>query len=158
MQNKKLLYILLPVVVVVWGLIIFKVVDALSDDEAPVLSHQPEVVATKQSGFTHELALNYPDPFLGKSKRSEPKKVTVKKKAPTRTKKKKEAPKVQAPKLRYNGRIENRESSDERHLIAVNGSAHIISLGEEVDGVKLEKVYADSVLFKWNNEKIYVRR
>ncbi len=158
MQNKKLLYILLPVVVVVWGLIIFKIIDALSEDEVPVLNRQPEVVAMKQSDFKYELALNYPDPFLGKSKRSEPKKVTDKKKAPTLTKKKRETPKVQAPKLRYNGRIENRESSDERHLIAVNGNAHIISLGEEVDGVKLEKVYADSVLFKWNNEKIYVRR
>ena len=158
MQNKKLLYILVPVVVMVWGVIIFKVIDAVSDDEIPVLNRQTEVVTTKRPDVSYELALNYPDPFLGRSRRSVSKKATVKKKAPARTRKKKEPPKVQAPDMRYNGRIENRESSDERHLISLNGSAHIISLGEVVEGVKLEKVFADSVLFRWNNEKIYVRR
>lgn len=157
----KRLYILIPLVVIIWGLIIYKAVDALSTEPVVVenqIQDTPKASSPKKERILH---LNYSDPFLGTT----PQKQVVKAKPVSKRqpkiaerKRKKQEPKVSLPKLRYNGMVENHGSGSERHLVAVNGSTRIVTIGEDIDGVKLEKVYADSVLFTWNSEKIFIRK
>ncbi len=158
MNERKRMFILIPILILVWGLVIYHVYDAVSDDVTPIVQTNEAYVAIPEKLVEFELALNYPDPFL---QTAMAKPVVVAKKSPTRTNKRKPEKRVQTvpkPALRYSGRIENLESNEERHLISVNGNPQIVTLGQEVDGVVLKKVFADSVEFKWNKETIFVRR
>lgn len=158
MSERKRMFVLIPVLILVWGMVIYRVYDAIKDDT--ILKEEAELlqVPVQEKKSDHELALDYPDPFL---KTAVAKPVVVVKNVSAKKVERKPEKKVQTvpkPVLRYSGRVENRESKKERHLISVNGNPHIVSVGEEIDGVALKKVFVDSVEFKWNKETIFVRR
>lgn len=161
MDEKKGLYVLGPLVVIIWAVLIYKFMDAFADDPPMITEEIKEPDVIRKPKKERILKLNYPDPFLG---RSVPRKTVAdarprpNKPAKKQSKERKKQPKELAPKLRYNGRVENHGSGSERHLVAVNGSTRIVAIGEDVDGVKLERVYQDSVMFSWNKQKIFVRR
>ena len=149
MKNKKLMFVLLPVVVVVWGVIIYRVVNAMMDDEPTVLETISVSNRIQKEVIRYELALNYSDPFLGPSRVvSRPKKSTKKVSKPRKRTVKQAT--VKRPIIRYNGRIENTSSNEARHLISVDGQSHIVTLEQDIAGVVLKKVFTDSVQFKWN--------
>lgn len=158
MKNRKVIFVLLPLVVVVWGVIIYRVVVVMNGGNPPVGDAISMTQEPKTETINYQLALNYADPFLGTRQLPKPApKVQVTKHRP-RKQKKSVSKKVSIPALRYNGRVENRTSNEERHMISVNGKAHIITIGNEIDGVVLKRVFSDSVEFKWNKETIYVKR
>ncbi len=160
MANRKVILFLLPLVLIIWGVIIYRIINAIADHELPVAEEIHRTAPPKKGQVQFTLALNYPDPFLGTPKpRSKPasKETKVTQTKPKKVLEKKVTSPSQ-PVLRYNGRVENRSSNQERHLISLNGNPHIVTIGQEVDGVVLKKVYQDSVQFKWNKETIFVRR
>lgn len=164
MDRKKAIWILGPAVLLIWGLIIYKVVSSLSGPSQDNVSVQAAPVAPRTVDTVHPLLLNYPDPFLRKeAPRPAPSAAPSVKAAPVKNppqRKKEEKKEVQRarPVLRYHGRVENTASKDERHLVLVNGQSHIVTLGQEVDGVALKRVYADSVEFLWEKERIFIRK
>lgn len=163
MDRKKAIWILGPAVLLIWGLIIYKVLSSLSgppQGKVPVHAAPP---APRMADTVHPLLLNYPDPFLRKeSTRPDPSaapfvKVAAVKNSPQRKKEKKEVERAR-PLLRYHGRVENTASKNERHLVLVNGQSHIVTLGQTVDGVALKRIYTDSVEFLWEKERIFIRK
>jgi len=159
MGNRKAIWVLVPLVAAVWGVIIYKVVVHLSDKGVTRASEAQKLIEPMVEQQAYTLALNYPDPFL----RTVQKPVQARPAAPpaNRTKEKKPVRPIADPKrpvLRYSGRVENRDSKAERHLILVNGVSHIVTIGQDVDGVVLRKVFQDSVQFNWEKETLYVRK
>ncbi|MBI1286285.1 MAG: hypothetical protein GC178_01790 [Flavobacteriales bacterium] len=159
MKDKKTLVVLIPALIIVWGMIIYRLVETFSEDDPTVEIFARTEAPVESEHITYALQLDYPDPFL----KAEIRKAVVKdvKKSSTKPQKKPVQRKVRetpAPKLRYNGRVENRTSNEERHLISINGNPHIVALNELVDEVTLQKVFTDSVQFRWNKETIYVKR
>ena len=67
MKNKKLTYyILIPAVLVVWGLIIYKIVMRDNDQIRPTdLSGYSKKAQSVIGKSTYQLLNNYPDPFSG---------------------------------------------------------------------------------------------
>jgi hypothetical protein len=66
MKNKRIIYFLLPAVLIIWGLIIFRAVAFLNRNDRINYKKTSEGLKTQLTGNvdTFSLLLNYPDTFL----------------------------------------------------------------------------------------------
>ncbi len=65
MKNKKLTYILLPVVIFIWGLIIYRIIDFKKEKNIPIHNRNITLTDTiKENTSQYRLMVNYSDPFL----------------------------------------------------------------------------------------------
>lgn len=165
MKNKKLTYILLPAVIVVWILVIvnlikgFKKPDIDSDDIV-----MPRYINKSDSVETvYRLNLKYSDPFL-KDRIAVTKptsSVSIEKKinsrVNTRLSERNRRPKrVVWPEIIYFGLV---ESEKVMGLIQVNGKKHIAESGDEIAEITVSKVYPDSVFMEYEKElKTFIKK
>ena len=158
-KNKKLTYILLPSVLLIWAVVIYQLVDFTKPKEQIYASNNIQEQKSKQIlTDTLRLSLAYSDPFLGRklirfeqSQSSLPKPMTIPVSLPPTTynpvKQVVEAPKTIWPKLKYGGII------NQNALLKVNNSQHILKVGEEVQELKILKIHEDSLLLSFKKEK-----
>jgi len=70
MKNRKTLYILIPSVALIWGLIIWKVLD-FEKEEILISSHGLSINEVGKVDTTHyKLTINYGDPFLRRARQT----------------------------------------------------------------------------------------
>ena len=160
MKNKKLLYVLIPAVLLVWGIIIYKIVAPGSggDDTSPLKNNEfITSSSTEILNDTFSINPNYRDPFLGKS---------IKKTIPSENKvsnvtiptviKKTTEPTIKWPSVIYAGLIKNKKSNKQLVLIQINGQSSSIKVGEIINGIELINIFKDSIEVKFGNEKKFV--
>ncbi|MES2285427.1 MAG: hypothetical protein V4547_07040 [Bacteroidota bacterium] len=164
MKNKKLLYILIPIVLLVWGIIIyriFNVVNASNSNEV-LKSAIIENVNNESLIDTFSIHPNYRDPFI--SKRA--KKPTSENKAvspitkPSLIKKVSNTAPISDkwPSIVYNGLIKNEKSNKQLALVQINGQSNILQIGNVAEGVELTKIFRDSIEVKFNSEKKFIKK
>lgn len=157
MKNKKLIYILLPLVIIVWGTIFYKIFyntsreEELTDEILP----QKNIAATTVSD-TFSIIANYRDPFLGIIVHNE-NNVNEAPKQKVLSQPKIEQV-VQWPNIVYGGMIKNQQSTKQLALVKINGKENIIKAGEMVGTIELVKIYKDSVEVKMGKERKVVRK
>lgn len=163
MKSKKLIWILLPTVLGIWGLVGYNIYIQMNPDVLSVNSEKLEI--TKPDALTEvdtiRLMLDYPDPFMKKIKQSrkpDPVMVSKVKKKPTKKPVDRKKDVIQAPTLVWSGRVKNTESNKETFLVMANGRSHIVSVGDSVAGFKFNRAFADSLEFKSRNHIIYAKR
>jgi hypothetical protein len=160
MKNKKVTYILIPLTLLIWGLIIFRVIDNFkqpqnADFKSAVNKRDVNQYLSKD---TTSLLLNYPDPFLHRNVQSgrsistdegsingENVNLSVVTKA-----------QVVFPLITYSGIIVNSKSKLKTGLVKIASKDYLVKEGETVDGEKILKLYPDSViiLYKANKKTI----
>lgn len=152
MKNKKLTYILLPAVVLIWVLIILRVVNYKGSDDGFQLS-SPVAKATKAEikTDTFSLLLNYPDPFL-KHVSSTPLKTRTRN--PKNSNKKNSTP----PDITYYGLVQNKKVSSGQVNVKINGKYFIMSIGETINEVKLRRIYQDSICITYYGNQYHIKR
>ena len=161
MKNKKLIYLLLPVVIAIWGIIFYRIFNTTGGDENNVVKEINAGTDKGQSSYTDTFSIsaNYRDPFMGKlavGNNDQPK-------ATTSMQKKAVEPKPQPaptpwPALAYSGMIKNQRSSIQLAMLQVNGQSYNIKSGETVEGVQVMKIYRDSVEVIFQKEKRTIRK
>jgi hypothetical protein len=160
MKNKKYTYFLGLVVLVVWGVIIYRIFDAASGgDDAHVLVAPAPVQKERYNDFavakdTTRLLLNYRDPF-GLVKQKDTTHTTIKK--PTHQP-------IPAPAkpafnwnfIQYDGYILNPVSKKMITLLTINGRNEMMSEGEVKYQVKLMKNLRDSIKISFNGDTKFI--
>ncbi|MFI5161252.1 MAG: hypothetical protein ACHQHN_08235 [Sphingobacteriales bacterium] len=153
MKHKKMTYLLGVVVVLVWGLIIYRLVSSASnDDPAPVFAgstkKQPYNDYSVPKDTTH-LLLNYRDPFgLVKFKDTDAmpvKRILHKSPAPALIK-----PAMNWGFIQYAGYVRNPASKKLIALVTINGKNETLAEGESKERVKLIKNFRDSIKVSFN--------
>lgn len=160
MKNKKLLYILIPLVLLVWGAIIYRIFNVVkvSDSNEVQRSTFYGNESNQNQIDTFSIQPNYRDPFLGgrakKSILSENKgsnvvanPIVVKKITPSST---------IWPNLIYGGLIKNQKSNKELALVQINGQANIMKIGDVQGEIELTKIFRDSIEVKFRGERRFV--
>ncbi|RZS98807.1 hypothetical protein [Aquimarina brevivitae] len=142
LKGKKGLYILLPLVLLIWGAIIYQVVDAFADED-PILTNAAivnvkDIKVNERKAFT--LSTVDRDPFLGTVYK--PKKVTP---SPTRRPK---ATSISWPSIQYKGVVSNGDATQAIFLVSINGTDQLMQLGETM---------ADITLVNGDQQKIKTR-
>jgi hypothetical protein len=163
MKNKKMTYILIPIVILVWGIVIFKIFNYTDDSNgantSPVFSASNEVLSLEKDTFS--IIAQYKDPFLGKNSNyydsefgdeseSQPENSTQVKVPEL----KKEEPKVAVkfPALVYGGLIYNAKTKKTIALLKINNREYLVNKGDNIDNVEMVEIYNDSIKIKYSNQ------
>lgn len=158
MKNKKLMYILLPVTAIVWGLIIYKIISAVSSDEDFVNTNSiPPTIGTKDSIPVREITLlaNYRDPFLGKP-------ITKIDRTVNNTKRQLNiapitvanvVPAAIWPQISYVGIIENKKKMSKVAILRIDNSELLLKEKDVSNNILVEKIYKDSIQLVFNKER-----
>ena len=139
LKSKKSIPLLLVVVVVVWGLIIYRVVVYSSGGKVmPKIAGERYVIENKE---IDTLFLNYRDPFLGTVPR-------IVRQSPPRVRAKVTLEEPDSPPgFQFAGRI--RKGKRDFWLMKSGDNTRLVSVKEKnVDGYRVEGVYRDSVCLR----------
>lgn len=171
MKNKKLTQIILGVFVLgVWGTIFYKIYTKLTDeDEATPVADIGGPVTTKQIGQdTFRLLANYDDPFSkgsfgavsysGGSSGGSRHAAVAPSSIPPKPVIKAEPVVAPAVQLRFLGMVNNNATKKKVAMISINGQTNLMQENQQIDNIKLLKIFPDSALVLINKKKLAVRR
>lgn len=137
-KSKTSLYILLPVVLIIWGLLIWRIVGAFSEEvyslpPAPITLSSPHNIILKDTFSLLEVDR---DPFLNISYK---KQGPIKKSAVVKTKE------VEWPSISYLGLVTETGVSSGIHIVKINEQQFLLKPGNEAEGVKLLRTNGNTV-------------
>lgn len=164
MKNKKLLYILIPIVLLVWGVIIYRIFNVVNGSGSNEVRKSSFVENTVNENLidTFSIHPNYRDPFISKrAKKTTSENIVVS--AITKPDLIKKVTNTvplsnKWPSIVYNGLIKNEKSNKQLALVQINGQSNILQLGNVVEGIELTKIFRDSIEVKFNSEKRFIRK
>lgn len=160
MKNKKVMYFLVPLVIIVWGAIILRLI-AYYKGDAEVQEPLNIISTIKDKSNvpdTFSLILNYRDPFLSDVWVSDEEVIvpegiqTIPIANQDVVPQKKITESIPWPKLVYGGIIENRKNSRTIIIMSVDGKERLMCSGDEYANVKVAKIYWDSVKVIFNKQ------
>lgn len=130
LKNKASLYLLFPMVIIIWGIVIFRVLGAFGD-EVVVLPPTSEKVGEEIKRIKKDTFSLLPidqDPFLGHD---------YKKPVPIRAKSIIAAEPVEWPEISYLGLVSDAGQSSEIHILQINGRQLLVEKGGTADEIKV---------------------
>jgi hypothetical protein len=152
-----MLYILLPLVLCIWGIIFYKIYNSMGSS-GKVIKYIAAAGLNDTNAYiadTFSISNNYRDPFLskvvsaGKNIRTGNRPVLIKA-VPVRID-------IKWPDIVYNGVIKNR-SSGKLALVKINGTSNLMTMGGAFSGVELLDIYNDSIKVDYKGElKVVVK-
>ena len=137
MKNKKLIYLMLALAVIIWGLVIWEVSPVVSG-AGPQIVHEPVPPAPEVKPDTFELLLNYRDPFFEQPQSSGEKKNNISAVYEEEAK---------SPDFTYQGMI--RTGKKTFGVICRNSEEILITRGDRIE---------DFIIVKYDAEELVARR
>lgn len=149
-----MMYILIPATFIVWGLIIYRIMNGLNtENDNPRQYATTAVMDNQLFSDTFSIHPSYRDPFLGK---------VMVKKSETHEIKKDVTPAVvqtvQWPSIVYGGTIKNAKLNREMTMIQINGQDYMMKTGETINGIKLLATFKDSIEVSFSNGKKFIHK
>ncbi len=131
MKKQTKTYVLLGLVALIWGLIGFRILGALSPQPAaaPEVSTSSFSPTSVKERDTFSIVANYRDPFLGTLATKAKKKIPVRRTAPKET--------VPAVDIRYTGFITDKNTRQKVFFLSINGQQHLMSAKDKIENVTL---------------------
>lgn len=151
MKNKKNIYILLPIVLFVWGCVLYQVFSLARYDEGISTENnfytiKPLQIKARQK-FT--IDITYRDPFLGKMYVSE-KGPQIKTKSSNVNRPIKPKETVVWPSILYKGLIsDSKENKKQIFILIIDGKNYYMKIGDTQEGVFLKTGDRESVYVKY---------
>lgn len=154
MKNKKVTYLLLVAVAVVWGLVIYQFFNRVGGGDMYVVDNYVAMADNiKVEQDTFEIVANYRDPFLGTMKRANYHAPLNGAAKPKKKPEPKPEVSIDWTFLSYTGKVANTVNDKSAYGILIYNDSYIMSKGDEVQGVTLDAVYGDSVRVIYQNQK-----
>lgn len=146
LKNKTSLYLLFPLVIIIWGIVIYKMVGAFKD-EPVIIPVSPRAMGENVKRVQRDTFSLLPidrDPFLGHYY-----------KKPVKRKAKPEIPvqKVEWPEISYLGMISNSGKSSEVHILHLNGRQLILKKNQISEEIKIIGSKAGQVMLLYKGER-----
>jgi hypothetical protein len=157
-KSKKSVYILIPIVVIVWGLIAYKIIVGMNagDDNLTFTADTNNHFINNMEADTFSLILAYRDPFLGKNLYQQQESNVWNNEDNNQKKKQTELIKqpvtISWPGVAYLGLILNKKTGIYVSLIKIDNKEHLLLEGQEAKGIKVLKANKDSVIVQFQKE------
>ena len=153
MKNKLITYLLIVLVIVVWGLIFMRLFSTSKEEiKSQRVINTKYTIDTSILNTKYTLRLNYTDPFLGQKNKvfllSKPKKNI----------KLKEKVQPEPIDAQYLGMISNKKQKSVLALIRLNGEEYYLSVGETINEIKLLNCTETSIVLKKGNTKYIINK
>jgi hypothetical protein len=158
MKNKKMTYVLGLLVLLVWGMIIYRIFSSVNRDD----NYKSNLINPSQKepyndyaikDDTTKLRLNYRDPFSPAGHDTVPP-ITIKRSISTI--KSLPQPAFNWSFVRYSGYIRNPDSKKLIAIMSINGKNTMLAEGETEGDVKLLKNMKDSVKISFKNQTKFI--
>lgn len=152
MKNKKALYILVPLVLGIWSLIIFRVFDLTQNQSMVINKNVLPIIKSDTLMYrkTEKLLLNYTDPFL----KNIPKKSVSENQSGTvslfKTNPEPKKRVVNWPEIKYRGIIANKNKR--LAIIKINNRKVVTASNKTINGITVKTIYNDSVIIEKEKE------
>lgn len=154
MKNKTKTYILLAVVLGIWGTIGYKIINGISSDVPQLASQEfdntfkPKSVVEAETFSIQHIER---DPFLGTL-------TSTKKKKPrvifNSTQKLNMTNKI----ITYSGLIQKQSTTDQVFVINIDNNQYLLKKGQTADGIKLVRGNAKQIVVRYNNKLQTIKR
>ena len=140
MNKKKKTYVLLVLVIIIWGFIGYYIYKYLNPDvpQIETISQKrfvPKMITAKSNDFAIS---NYRDPFLGSIN-------TVKKPTGVLSS---QVQQVVFPKVIYNGIVKG--NNTKQFIISINNQQEMMKVGTTIQGVKLMQANSKQIIVRFN--------
>lgn len=150
MKNKKSIYILLPVVLFIWGAVMYQFFSFASPEETQQLSSNKfrikPLKITERDTFS--INVNYRDPFLGKT--YAPKKNdSLKKNTPKTNKTPKIVEPIVWPTIIYKGIVSDTKDKTKIYMLVIRGQTFLMKKGETENDIFLKDGDRESIYVKY---------
>jgi hypothetical protein len=161
MKNKKSAYLMLIVVLAIWGAVIYKLFFEHKGGETAFTANSvfvPEPVNLASLNDTFSIHQGYRDPFLGKVADNRPR---VSSGIPVKTpvKPTPALPSlVKWPPVQFHGLIKNQKSGKLIALVEIEGHGHNMMPGDVEGGLELIQTYKDSVILGMGKDRKTFRK
>lgn len=159
MKNKTTVYLLLPIVIVVWGVIIFRVFSFKEANVEVELARKSDTVVIEEEAcnVNLELLLNYKDPFFNiiNSKKKSNYASGITKDIIRNGKSVKQENKISMPFIKYNGMLINESKNKRVGLFEIQNKDLVLSEGESFNNVVILNIWSDSVLVKYKDIEFF---
>lgn len=148
MKGNRNIRILLPVVIVIWGLLIYKIVDAFNGGDTPQV-HTVTAQFKTPTGVqkdTFSLKPIESDPFLGT--------VYAKERTLSQTTNTPRATKNETPwpSIGYFGIVTDRNSPMSVYIVSINGQQFLLKQGDTLQKLKIIKGSEDKIFIRYGKE------
>jgi hypothetical protein len=152
MKNKKHTYILLALVLFIWGAVMYQFFSfSNANEENLIVSKEfnlkPIEIKTRD---TFSINANYRDPFLGKTFEDKNSSITSAKKG---IKKKPKEPKVEEvfvwPKILYKGIVSDTKDKNKVFMLIIEGQTFLMKIGSTEKEVFLKEGDRESIYIKY---------
>ena len=135
-------YILLGVVLIIWGVIAYRIFATLSPESQAQTSfssksYVPMALTTRD---TFSIKADYRDPFLGTLAHSKPQKKTLQKVV------KKEIPTID---VQYTGSMYNSSAKKRIYFLTINGQQHLLEKGKTAADITLVRGSEGSITYRY---------
>ncbi len=148
MKGNRNIRILLPVVIVIWGLLIYKIVDAFSTVDTPTVNtataHFKAPTGVQKDTFS--LKPIGSDPFLGTVYAKEG---TLSSTANTPRAPKNETP---WPSIGYFGIVADKNSPTSVYIVNINGQQFLLKQGDTLQKLKIIKGSEENIFIRFGKE------
>lgn len=153
MKNKALIYVLIPVVGLIWYKVFFRIKSNVSDNDIVVVKpNQVNKSFQLVQRDTFDMELEYRDPF-GDVKRRENVLSSAANSAQQPIVKRQPKPVTQWPSILYKGRVKQTGKNAQHALILIDGYLHRMRLGESVyDGIVVKAIGRDSLVIRYEKQ------
>lgn len=152
MKSKKSIYILLPLVLIIWGMLIYQFFSYSSPDEIEIDAEVPTVVNIEYNApDTTTIDASHRDPFTGKleNSKSANKKVV---KSNTHSMNQDVAPQEQVQ-IEYKGIVTDVVNKNKVFMILINNQTFLMKQGDKEKDVELISGNNESILIKHRGKK-----
>jgi hypothetical protein len=166
MKNKKATYMLLSLVVCIWGIIgirIYKHIHDSDNDEYNAISAINNSTYIPDSSKNVELKLNYKDPFLKRNvvvARSTSTPQINKNRTSANIRNRVSRPnqpvhkKMKSwPDIQYSGLILNDKTNEELGLVQIGSQSFLIRNGDIREKIEILAIFADSVIVRYEDDQ-----
>lgn len=149
MKNKKITYLLLTLVILIWGYVIVGVFgfnEKVHDDQFKTIQHEELIDTITNAKRT--LRFDFKDPFLKRSHHTLPTKHTAQKRAKSAVRKQNKPTIIQWPIIEYGGSVNNSKG-----LMKINKRLYIVKGKDIINEMKIEHIFPDSIQVRFKNER-----
>ncbi len=163
MKNKKMTYVLLATVVVVWGLIFYRLFTGVENSTPVNASVDTQVVQNdvKVEIDSFNLILDYRDPFkviknIKPITQVKPQRVV--KKVEVKEEEKEKVLPVDWSFIAYRGIFKNEKKMKKTGLVTINNHDYVVAEGDSVAQISVKKLFKDSIGVFYKGSFSYIKK
>jgi len=153
-QKKKTIYILMPIVILVWGFVFYQLYGYFFSTPSYANTEEKTIINIDEiKKDTFSIVANYRDPFLSQKKIQTVNHTVASKTNRPTTKKNTPLTVLKWPSIQYKGMIKNNNSERRVAIVNIDDKERIVKEGTTLNELKVVKIEKETITVSFQDEQ-----